>query len=199
MTRESLLIIISGRLFFVLKKKFQKIKLFLKKRPKWHISFPIWCGKGDKHFSCHSWKGGEIMKPSDFQKTVQCRFESCLKKVVRHVVKDYQQELKRRKEKEIPFCELPEIIIEELAVWDDYDTDCTIFNVCSFDIRIFNDELAEALKQLPEKKRNILLMFYFLEMSDMEIGKLLNIDRRTSFRNRTSSLEKMKQILKKEN
>ena len=29
------------------------------------------------------------MKPSDFQKTVQCRFESCLKKVVRHVVKDY--------------------------------------------------------------------------------------------------------------
>ena len=30
------------------------------------------------------------MKPSDFQKTVQCRFESCLKKVVRHVVKDYQ-------------------------------------------------------------------------------------------------------------
>ena len=23
------------------------------------------------------------MKPSDFQKTVQCRFESCLKKVVR--------------------------------------------------------------------------------------------------------------------
>ena len=43
------------------------------------------------------------MKPSDFQKTVQCRFESCLKKVVRHVVKDYQQGLKRRKDKEIPF------------------------------------------------------------------------------------------------
>ena len=38
------------------------------------------------------------MKPSDFQKTVQCRFESCLKKVVRDVVKDYQQGLKRRKD-----------------------------------------------------------------------------------------------------
>ena len=43
------------------------------------------------------------MKPSDFQKTVQCRFESCLKKVVRHVVKDYQQKLKRRQEKETLF------------------------------------------------------------------------------------------------
>ncbi len=56
------------------------------------------------------------MKPSDFQKTVQCRFESCLKKVVRHVVKDYQQGLKRRKNKEIPFCELPEIFVENFAV-----------------------------------------------------------------------------------
>ena len=35
------------------------------------------------------------MKPSDFQKTVQCRFESCLKKVVRSVVKDYYKELNR--------------------------------------------------------------------------------------------------------
>ena len=69
------------------------------------------------------------MKPSDFQKTVQCRFESCLKKVVRHVVKDYQKKLKRRQKEETLFCELPEIVVESLAVWDDYDTDYTIFNV----------------------------------------------------------------------
>ena len=62
------------------------------------------------------------MKPSDFQKTVQCRFESCLKKVVRHVVKDYQKKLKRRQKEETLFCELPEIVVENLAVWDDYDT-----------------------------------------------------------------------------
>jgi len=48
------------------------------------------------------------MKPSDFQKTVQCRFESCLKKVVRSVVKDYYKELNRRKNKEISFSELPD-------------------------------------------------------------------------------------------
>ena len=83
------------------------------------------------------------MKLSDFQKTIQCRFESCLKKVVRHVVKDYQQGLKRRKDKEIPFCELPEIVVEKLAVWDEYDSDYTFFNVCGNDIRICDDELAE--------------------------------------------------------
>ena len=53
------------------------------------------------------------MKPSDFQKTVQCRFESCLKKVVRSVVKDYYKELNRRKNKEISFSELPDVLVDK--------------------------------------------------------------------------------------
>ena len=136
------------------------------------------------------------MKPADFQKTVQCRCESCLKKVVRHVVKDYQQKLKRRQEKETLFCELPEIVVENLAVWDDYETDYTIFNVCGYDIRVYDDELAEALKQLSERNRETLLMYYFLEMSDTEIAKRQNISRSGVFQNRHNSLELMKKILK---
>ena len=138
------------------------------------------------------------MKPSDFQKTVQCRFESCLKKVVRHIVKDYQQELKRRKDKEVPFCELPDIIVEKLAVWDDYETDYTIFNVCGMDIKILDDELAEALKKLPERKRNTLLMYYFLEMTEKEIAALQNITQSGVFRNRYHALGTMKKLLKEE-
>ncbi len=100
-----------------------------------------------------------------------------MKKVDRHVVKEYQQELKRRKEKEVLFCELPEIVVENLAVWDDYETDYTLFNVCGNDIRICDDELAEALKKLSERNRENLLMYYFLEMSDTEIAKRQNISR----------------------
>lgn len=138
------------------------------------------------------------MKPSDFQKNVQCRFESCLKKVVRHVVKDYQQELKRRKDKEVLFCELPEICVENLAVWDDHETDYTLFSVCGIDIRVFDDELAHALKKLPERKRNNVLMYYFLEMSDTEIASIMNHSRGTIFKHRQSALESMKKILKEE-
>ena len=111
------------------------------------------------------------MKPSDFQKTVQCRFESCLKKVVRSVVKDYYKELNRRKNKEISFSELPDVLIDKMAVWDDYETDYTIFSVCGIDIRVLDDELAEALKQLSERNRETLLMYYFLEMNNEETMK----------------------------
>ena len=42
---------------------------------------------------------------------------------------------------------------------------------CGTEIRVLDEELAEALKQLPEQSRNIVLMFFFLDMSDSEIGK----------------------------
>lgn len=148
------------------------------------------------HFSRRNGKGVRLMKPSDFQKTVQCRFESCLKKVVRHVVKDYQKKLKRRQKEETLFCELPEIVVENLAVWDDYDTDYTIFNVCGNDIRVYDDELAEALKQLSERNRETLLMYYFLEMNNEEIAKKQNISRSGVFQNRHNSLVLMKKLLK---
>ena len=129
------------------------------------------------------------MKPSDFQKTVQCRFESCLKKVVRSVVKDYYKELNRRKNKEISFSELPDVLVDKMAVWDDYETDYTIFSVCGIDIRVLDDELAEALKKLPERKRNTLLMYYFLEMTESEIANLQKITQSGVFRNRHHALE----------
>lgn len=43
--------------FFHTRKKF---KNFSKEVIKSHLSFPIWCGKRDKRFSCHNGKGGEI-------------------------------------------------------------------------------------------------------------------------------------------
>ena len=68
------------------------------------------------------------MKPSDFQKTVMCRFDSCLKKTVFGVVKDYYKELKKNQAEAIPFCELPDIIIDKVAIWDTYKTDYTTWH-----------------------------------------------------------------------
>ena len=55
-----------------------------------------------------------IVKPSDFQKTIQCQFDCKLKKVVKGIVRNYRKELARRQAKEVSFCELPEIVVEKL-------------------------------------------------------------------------------------
>ena len=56
----------------------------------------------------------------------------------------------------------------------------------------------EALQQLPERKRNNLLMFYFLDMSDTEIAELQHISRAGVFKNRQVALHNMKKILQEE-
>ena len=48
-----------------------------------------------------------------------------------------------------------------------------------FDVLVKNELLAEALNALPERKRDIILLSYFLDMSDAEIGELLNVVRTT--------------------
>ena len=132
------------------------------------------------------------MKPSDFQKTIQCQFDCKLKRVVKGIVRNYRKELKRRRNKEISYCELPEIVVEKLAIWDEYESDYTAFDVCGIEVRVLDDDLAEAIKYLSEKDREILLMYFFLGMSDTEIGDRLKINRSTSFRSRKNSLEELK-------
>ena len=59
--------------------------------------------------------------------------------------------------------------------------------------------LAEALHSLPEEKRNAVLLYYFFEMNDAEIAKLLNVSRSTVQYRRTSSFELLKRYLEKHN
>ena len=63
-------------------------------------------------------------------------------------------------------------------------------------LRVLDDGLAEALKKLPERKRNTLLMYYFLEMTESEIANLQKITQSGVFKNRHHALETMKKILK---
>ena len=92
------------------------------------------------------------MKPSDFQKTIQCQFDCKLKRVVKGIVRNYRKELKRRRNREISYCELPEIVVEKLAVWDEYESDYTAFDVCGIEVRVLDDDLAEAIKYLYIKR-----------------------------------------------
>ncbi|HDF4426739.1 TPA: RNA polymerase sigma factor [Staphylococcus aureus] len=52
-----------------------------------------------------------------------------------------------------------------------------------------------AKRELPDKKREILLLFYFMDMSDSEIADLLKLNRSTVYRHRTSGLALIKKFM----
>ncbi len=68
-------------------------------------------------------------------------------------------------------------------------------SICVASKRITPKLLAEALRTLPEEKRNAVLLYYFEGMTDNDIAKLLNISRSTVQYRRTSSFELLKRYL----
>jgi len=85
--------------------------------------------------------------------------------------------------------------MERLYALDEYPSEAIHFDVQGYDIAIGNEKLANALASLPDDKRDIVLLAYFLDMRDQEIADKLNLVRSTVQYRRASSLKEMKQRL----
>ena len=69
------------------------------------------------------------------------------------------------------------------------------FEVYGFDVIIRNELLAEAVTNLSERKRKIILMSYFLDMTDYEIADELNLVRSTVTYHRESALATLRRYM----
>lgn len=136
------------------------------------------------------------MELSSSQKeTIQHQYDALIKKCLKGEAKNYLIELAKRASREICFSDLSESELNKFFITDTYESDYFNFEVAGYDISVKNDLLGEALGSLPDKKRDIILMSYFLDMSDDEIGMLLNVVRSTIFRHRKSALAKIRQYM----
>ena len=115
--------------------------------------------------------------------------------MLRNELKNFYNEMKRIKKYEVNFSEMSQK--EKLSLFsnDDYFSKENIFNVLNNEVIVNNDTIAEALKKLPERKREIILLSYFLEMTDDEIGKNLNMVRSTVQYQRNQTLKELKREL----
>jgi len=116
--------------------------------------------------------------------------------VNKKVLRFYRLHIKRRQRREVTFSDLTSQEEKQLFVCDQYFADDEAEK--SFVIagkEITAKLLAEALHSLPEEKREAVLLYYFFDMSDVEIAKLHNIPRSTVQYRRISSFELLKRYL----
>ena len=78
---------------------------------------------------------------------------------------------------------------------DEYNLDSLRFRVLGYDIEVKDALLVEALQALTEKKRNVVLLSYFLEMTDTEIATEMKLVHSTIREHRTRSLELLKKFM----
>ena len=140
-------------------------------------------------------KGGEKMDLDRHDEHKQHAFDSFCKKVLKCEACNGYREISRRKKHSIPFSELPEDAMEQLAAYDRYPWEYNTFILGGDVILIENDLLADALNALPQDNRDILLMYWFLELADREIGERLSLSRRTVNNRRQQAYELLKKLM----
>ena len=112
--------------------------------------------------------------------------------MLRDESRNYKKQLARRAEKEINLSELSEAELGQLYAMDEYPSDSTYFDVLEYRVSVKDERLAEALSALPSKKRDVILLSYFLDMNDTEIAEKLKVVGATIHYRRTSSLKELK-------
>ena len=82
-----------------------------------------------------------------------------------------------------------------MCIRDRYGVENSHFTVYGYDIEVKDTLIAEALQTLSERKQNVILLSYYLEMSDADIARVMNLVRSTVHEHRTRSLEILRKIM----
>ena len=127
------------------------------------------------------------------REAVQCQFDAFCKKVIRNEARNYMKHIAWQSKHEVSLSELSGEQSNHIYILDQYPSDVTQFTVGEHRVAVHDDRLAQALGSLDGDKRDILLLAYFLDLSDKEIADKLNVARSTIQYKRTSSLKEMRQ------
>lgn len=132
---------------------------------------------------------------SEKQSRIRKQFDSFCKTLLKNEMIDYERERSYRLKHEISFSELTQEELSRMTNTDEYIVESEVFRVLDYDVEVKDELIGEALKYLPEKKRNVILLSFFMDMTDTEIAKHMNLVRSTIHHHRVSSLQALKKIM----
>ncbi|MEB5970136.1 sigma factor-like helix-turn-helix DNA-binding protein [Enterococcus gallinarum] len=135
------------------------------------------------------------MNASDFQLSIEKKFDYMCRLVLINEKKNYYKQIKSLSDKEITFTDAGDYVIGQLATNDSYIVDNHCFTVLGVPIGIENELLATSIENLSDIQRKIILLYYFIGLNDLEIAKFLNLKRSTVNRQRNQSLSLIKEDL----
>lgn len=127
--------------------------------------------------------------------TVMHQFDRLCQLALDGEAADYFRHLEYRANYEVNFSDMTEQELDSIFVMDEYNLDNSHFQVLGYDIEVKDTLFVEALQALTEKKRNVVLLSYFLEMTDVEIARKMNLVHSTIREHRIRSLELLKKLM----
>lgn len=135
------------------------------------------------------------MKTSSFEHIVRLQFNSLMMIVMKGILSSHRRQNARRSKHEVVFCELREMKQLEHGMNDSYSYEFVSFQALNFVIRISDEELSTALKELTEEQCSAILLHFFQGMNDREISELYHVSRSAINSRRDRGLKKLQKLL----
>ena len=142
-------------------------------------------------------KGVKMMEaiPRDYG---QGQFDAFCKKVLKNEARAYLRNMKRQRDRETMFSDLPQHELDKLCTVDRYPSDSFVFSSHGYDLHIDNELVADAFANLPQQEQSILILYCVLDMADGEIASLTGMSRSAVQRHRTKALNELRKRLEEE-
>ena len=132
-----------------------------------------------------------------YREHIERTFNAFCKIVLYHAALGVYKKLRKKQRFEVSLDYLREFDFEPVTTTDEYFVGYdvpTAFTVRGKTVIVESEQLAAALLRLPEKRREVLFLWYYLGYTDEEIGKMFGIIRSAVFRRRKIALH----LLRKE-
>lgn len=136
------------------------------------------------------------MTMEDFYLYHEDNFDSFSKSTIKSASANIFKSLALQSERETELSVLPLQALQKLRTEDTYDEEEKVmFYVQGRPVIVRNRLLGQALFSLPPKRRDVVLLFYFADRNDPQIGQLLKLNTSTINRRRNAALNHLKAIL----
>ena len=138
-----------------------------------------------------------MMNSKQYREHIERTFNAFCKIVLYHAALGAYKKIRKKQQFEVSLDYLREFDFEPVATKDEYFVKYdvpTTFTICGKTVIVESKQLAAALLRLPERRREVLFLRYYLGYSDTEIGRLFGVCRSTIFHRRKKALR----LLRKE-
>lgn len=130
-----------------------------------------------------------------FQRYQEQSFDSFTKITIRNESANAHKEIALRAEKEISLSCLSNDDLQAFHTLDNYHPYCKTFQARGNIIHVYDPTLGKLLQYISPQRREVILLYYFLGLTDSEIGRLLHIDHKTVNYRRSTALRRLRELL----
>ena len=137
-----------------------------------------------------------MVNSEQYREHIERTFNAFCKIVLYHAALGAYKKIRKKQQFEVSLDYLCEFDFEPVTTTDEYFVKYdvpTAFTVHGKTVIVESEQLAAALLRLPEKRREVLFLRYYLGYSDTEIGRLFGVCRSTIFRRRKRALRLLRQ------